>query len=171
MAGILFSTMREIRGRALFLGERLDLREMEKSHRLASNPLLITAGLQGCAVLFRYGALVLFGLSAVEEAALIETLRPSVSGRYEKIESEDVLLILEEEGNQRAEEGRILLHDFSLERLQLVAEVLARSVVLDYYESNVAESFKRIEPLAMNLQRSGRPGSGGKMLLDRKSTL
>ena len=61
--------------------------------------------------------------------------------------------------------GTINLHAFTTERLQLVAEVLAKSVVLDRYEGVVAKSFQRIEPLADTLQRSGRPGSRGRELL------
>jgi required for meiotic nuclear division protein 1 len=47
--------------RALLLGERLDLKGLEAAQRLASNPLLISAGDGQYAALFRYGGVVLFG--------------------------------------------------------------------------------------------------------------
>lgn len=151
--------------RALFLGERIELRSFEKAQRLASNPLVVTAGAQGCAVLFRYGVVVLFGLSAVEEATLLESFATVVVGAHQRLESEEAVVRLDAEGPEGIEEGEVLLRSFSLERLQLVAEALSRSVVLDYYETAVAESFQRIEPLALALQRSGRPGARGRELL------
>jgi hypothetical protein len=41
-----------LKGRALFLGERLDLRALETTHRLAITPLTVSAGERGYAVLF-----------------------------------------------------------------------------------------------------------------------
>jgi uncharacterized Rmd1/YagE family protein len=64
-----FAGQNKIRVRALFLAERLELRDFEKAHCLAKNPLLVTAGSNGCAALFRYGAVVVFGLSAIEETS------------------------------------------------------------------------------------------------------
>ncbi len=165
MNTLLFAGRTQIQGRALFVGERLDLREVEKAQRLASSPLVVTAGLSGCAVLFKYGALVLFGVNAVEETAFLAGIRPYIAGAYEHVETEEVQLLASPDGREGVEDGYIVLAEFSFERLQLVAEGLARSVVLDYYETGVAAIFQRIEPLAKNLQRSGRPGSKGRELL------
>ena len=46
--------------RSRFVGERLNLKTLETAAPLASNPLLVRAGQDGCAVLFRYGVVVLF---------------------------------------------------------------------------------------------------------------
>ncbi len=165
MEAILFAGQKELRVRAMFIGERLELRELEKAHRLATGPLLVTAGSHGCAALFRYGAVVLFGLSAIEEATLAASLRPFIIEPFEQVESEEVTLVADASNREGIEEGRFTLQQFSIERLQLVAAVLAKSVVLDRYEANVAQSFQRIEPLAETLQRSGSPGSKGRELL------
>ena len=63
----LFGGQEKIQVRAMFIAERLDLRDFEKAQCLATKPLLLTAGGSGCAALFRYGAVVLFGLNAIEE--------------------------------------------------------------------------------------------------------
>lgn len=161
----LFADQEKIQVRALFIAERLDLRDLEKAQCLATKPLLLTAGSQGCAALFRYGAVVLFGLNAIEETTLLESLKPFMLEPFEQAVAEEVLLVRDDAGEEGWQSGRITLHAFSIERLQLVAEVLAKSVVMDRYEAAVARSFHRIEPLAAALQRSGRPGSRGRELL------
>jgi len=161
----LFSGEKRIQCRALFVGERLELRDFEKAQRLASNPLALTAGRHGCAVLFRYGVVVLFGLTAVEEVTFLTGLKTFVVNPFEKTENDEVLLVEDLAQAEGVDRGKIILHELSLERLQLVAEVLAKSVVLGHYEANIAESFQRIEPLAEMLQQRGRPGSKGRQLL------
>ena len=53
----------------------------------------------------------------------------------------------------------------STERLQLVADILAKSLVLSHYETRIADLFDRIEPLAATLGEKGRAGASGKVLL------
>jgi uncharacterized Rmd1/YagE family protein len=49
--------------------------------------------------------------------------------------------------------------------LQLVADILAKSLVLSHYETRIAENFDRIEPLAAMLRENGRAGGHSKELL------
>ncbi|RMD71394.1 MAG: RMD1 family protein [Gammaproteobacteria bacterium] len=151
----LFNAKTTIHGRALFVGERIDLRPLEKASKLAIAPLVVAAGQQGCAVLFRYGAVVLFNLSAMEEASFLEHLRPFIHDPLpeEAIETEEVDIHLDPQGQDRVEGGDIYLQNFSYTRLQVVAIILAKSVVLAYYETKVTGVFERIEPLAVALQK------------------
>lgn len=56
--------------------------------------------------------------------------------------------------------GAIVLREASLERFQTVAEILAKSAVLSYYEERVARVFDEVEALASGLQRGARrPGA------------
>ncbi len=165
MEAILFSGQTQIQVRALFIAERLLLKDFEKAQCLAKKPLLLTAGSSGCAALFRYGVVVTFGLTAIEETALLDSLKVYTDETFEQFNAEEVILSTIFEGEEKVEDGTILVHDFCVERLQLVAEVLARSIVLERYETGVTKTFQRIEPLAEALQQSGRPGSKGRDLL------
>jgi uncharacterized Rmd1/YagE family protein len=49
----------------------------------------------------------------------------------------------------------------------VVAGVLAKSVVLAYYEKAVGAAFDQVEPLAEQLKSKGRSGTGNKILLQR----
>lgn len=150
---------------ALFVGESIDLKPLESSERMATSPLVVRAGERGCAVLLRYGAVVLFDLSPVEEAHFLRYLRPLVPEPFAIPETEVVQLKRAAHGEERVEEGVIWLRDFAVERLQTVAIVLAKSVVLGHYEASVSKVFDRVEPLAVTLQRRGRAGRRGKELL------
>ena len=162
----LFSDRETIAVQSCFLGERLDLRALETARRLAELPLTIPAGEDGCAVLFRWGAVVLFNIAPVEEAAFLTHLKSMVRQPFDEPEYEHAELSRGPNGKESIDHnGMILLSEFAVERLQIVAQILAESVVLAYYEERVAEVFDRIEPLAAGLQYKGRSNFSNRELL------
>lgn len=170
MEKLLFENKENIRGRALFLGERLDLKPLEKTDCLGTLPLVVSAGEQGCAVLFRYGAVVLYGLSPVEEASFLTYLKPMVVESLPSPETEEVVLQQDPAGTGRVENGTIWLQSFSVACLQIVADVLAKSVVLARYEVGTGKIFDQIEPFAESLQRTTRDERWAKELLRQLGT-
>lgn len=161
----MFEDQNRIAARALFVGQRIDLRAFESTRRRAISPLLVDAGAHGCAVLFRYGVVVLFGLGASEEVAFLADLKPLVHESLDTTVHEDVTLEIGDDVREGIVGPNIVLREFTPERLQLVADVLAKSVVLEYYESRVARSFDRIEPFANELSAGGQHTTRGKELL------
>lgn len=165
MQKLVFNNKETVNGRAIFLGERLDLKALEKTDYLATLPLVVGAGEQGCAVLFRYGATVLYGLSPVEEASFLTYLSPLVIEPFTSPETEDFELRQDGTSNGRVENGTIWLQTFTIECLQIVADVLAKSVVLAHYEVGTGKIFDQIEPFAESLQRTTRDERWAKELL------
>lgn len=165
MSWELFQGQPRIRVRALYVGHRIDLRSFEKTNRLAPSPLLVTAGANGAAGLFRYGVVVLFNLTPVEEINFLADLRTFVTDPQDKIEVEEIEVVAAPEQPEGIDQAQLYLQEFSTERLQLVADVLAKSVLLAYYEAGITQSFDRIEPLAANLQRTGKGGNEARDLL------
>src|SRR5215831_15647095 len=103
---------RQIIARALLLGERIDVAGLERSDLLSTTPLAFPAGQEGYAVLFRYGAVVLIGLSVVEEDELIRGLNPRVSGPFAHPQDESVLIeITPEREDQIVPGGPISVRD------------------------------------------------------------
>jgi uncharacterized Rmd1/YagE family protein len=148
-----FSGRRSIKARALCLGERIDLRALETGRRLATSPLVVAVGEHGCAALFRYGAVVLFGLDPLEEATFISQIRPLVEEPYVQPQTEDLEAKIEQGKEGIFEDGALHLRRFSVEHIQVVADALAKSVVLAHYEAGVAAAFDLIEPLAADLNK------------------
>lgn len=152
--------------RAWYVGARLDLRALERGETVAMAPLTVTAGEQGYAMLFRYGVVVLINLSPVEEAALLEALTPFISGRFDTPEYEALDIVIDAQRDERMGiEGVLCLHTPSLERLQTIAHILAKSTVLAYNEERVAEGFDRIERLVDAFRRGVRHPAPGRELL------
>lgn len=138
----------------LLLGERLDTRRLEEGVVLATAPLIIRAGQLGHAVLFRYGVVVLFNLAPMEEAIFLSSLGKLVAQPLPVQERESAEVVISHEAEDNVDkQGRIFLTDACPERLQLVAEVLARELVLEHYETRIAKVFDSIEPLAASLAR------------------
>jgi len=155
-----------IRCRAMYLGQRIELKQFRNTQSLANNPLTIHYGHDGVVVLFRYGVAVTFGLSALDENRLQEELMPYIRDPMLEIEEESLELRINENTDGFVEE-RLHLGEISIQHLQLVAGVLAKSVVLAYYEKTVGATFDQVEPLAEQLKRKGRGGTNNKLLLQR----
>lgn len=151
----LFNGKNQILVRALYVGQRLELRSFDHTYSLASAPLMVTAGESGCVVMLRYGVIVLFGLTSMEEANFMEDLRPYIIDPFDQIEFENIVLVEDRNRKECDIQANIALHAFDIPRLQLVGDILAKSVVLAHYERVIASSFDRIEPLASTLQSRG----------------
>lgn len=114
---------------------------------------------------FRFGVVVFFGYTVVEENGRLGTLGDRVSGRFENPEIESLEVRLDPGENERVdEEGILLLNDLGTERLLVIASVLAKSVVLAHYEQCLAPILDRVEVLGEKLQK-GHSGAERAQLL------
>ncbi|WP_343217827.1 RMD1 family protein [Halotia branconii] len=170
MQKLIFNGRDGFRAQALFLGKEINLQRLENYDCLATMPLMVTVGEQGCAVLLDYGAVVLFNLEPVEKTAFLTELSSVVSESFANPETEEVEVHLNVVQSERVKEGKIFLHEFSIERLQIVADILAKSVVLSHYETSIATVFDQIEPFAASLQRENRSRSQSRELLRQLGT-
>ena len=154
------------RVRTFLLGERLDVRRFEPEDSLAITPLAIRIHEGGVAVLFRYGVAVLFAAPREAEEALLRRLAPYVIDPLPELESDETQVKLSPGSDEQTDiSGTIHLNQASTERFQVVADVLAKSLVLSHYELRIAGIFDRTEPLATTLRGSGRVRAGGGALL------
>lgn len=146
--------------RACFLGERLNLRGLPEP-AVTLGPMTLPAGEAGLAVLFRYGAVVLFNLTEAEQKTFLKDLRPRIETPLRRMETEDAQLYVVSKQPEGVTPEGIGIADLALARLQIVAIAFARSAALAYYESAMAGAFDMIEPLARQLEN---PRGGGRRL-------
>src|SRR5262245_35470221 len=111
----LFDT-RVVQIRALLLGGRIASGGAEGWRRLADKPTVVAGRAGGCAMVFRYGAVVLFGIGPDEERELIASL--SVREPLARAETETVELRIDgdRERDPRIEQGVIIVPDDNLQR-------------------------------------------------------
>jgi required for meiotic nuclear division protein 1 len=139
--------------RALLVGQGIDLRSYNPQQVLARDPLTLGLADEGIAVLFRFGVLVMFGGSSAGETALLEELQPYIRTPFEQPQIEVLSLEVIEEVVAHIEKGTLIVPDLAMPRVQVIADILAKSVLLDNYERYVAGVFDRIEPLAERLRK------------------
>ena len=152
--------------RALLLGERIDTAGLERSDVISTTPLAFKVGASGYCVLFRYGVVVLVGLSPLEEDEVLRGLGARITGRFERMEEETAAIEIDPERDEQiAPGGPIVVRELSPPRLIVIADALAKNVALARDEREVSKVFEVIEPFAAELARSGRSGSNRRQML------
>jgi uncharacterized Rmd1/YagE family protein len=165
-AGLPAGTVEVVLVRALLLGERLDTRALERDQPLGVAPLTVEIPGGSVAVLFRYGAVVLFGASTAALDTFVASLMPLVTVALPAPERDDARLLTRPESDQPVDlAGNSFLRKKTTERLQVIADILAKGLVLSHYETRIAGIFDGIEPLAATLREKGRAGARSKELL------
>jgi uncharacterized Rmd1/YagE family protein len=153
---------------AHLLGGSIDIRGLSLDDRLTS-PVVIHLSRGGIAFVFRYGAVVFCNADPEEKSALLASLALRARERLETPETEETSLKVQPEADESgaALSGVISLRDASQERLQIVAHVLAKSIVLAHYEARISSVFDQVEPLAERLMRTGRTPDDTRTLLQK----
>lgn len=151
---------------ALHVGDRINTMGFE-GETLSAVPLAVRVGNAGMAVCcFATAVAVLIGLSSDEEAGFLEKLTPRIGGKLPRFEEETAVVALAREGDDQVQAGGpVQLRDLSPERLLVIADVLAKSVVLAHDEREVTKVFDIIEPFAKELADHGRTRRDRKGLL------
>jgi uncharacterized Rmd1/YagE family protein len=165
MPTLVLEDRRSFTARALLLGLRIDSRSLELDRAIATAPTTLPIREGGLAVVFRFGAVVLVGVSPAAETQFLQSLRPLVHSPYERPDSEEIAIEVDPAAGDAVAPDKVILADHAVERLQIVADVLAKSVLLARYESEILSAFDRVEPIAATLERTGRTGRSSRDLL------
>jgi uncharacterized Rmd1/YagE family protein len=150
-----------ITARAIMLGQRLDTNGLERSDMISSAPLAFRVGEKGFAALFRYGVVVMVGMSPLEEDDFLRMIKPRVTQAISRIEDETALInIAPDMDDQVPPGGPVRVKNLAPERLLTIADALAKSVALAHDEKAVSAVFDVIDPLASALALTGKtPGN------------
>ena len=159
---------KEINVRALQLGERIEVKGLERDDAFSSSPLAFRTARDGMAVLFKSGAAVFIGMTPVEEEELIRGLQPRIVAPLAERETESVrLLVKPDDEDLVPSAGALQIKAADRDRLLLVAEAMAMSVALAYDERRIAVAFERIDAVARTLQERRLPASPQGSLLEQ----
>jgi uncharacterized Rmd1/YagE family protein len=162
----LFAGSKALRASAWFVGERIDVRALDRGDVQARVPLTLRAGEGGLAIVFRYGVVVFFEMQAEEQRAFLDQIAPQVTGAFEERQSEHADLVIDPSGEEHVDaDGAVHLRATAVECLQVVAEVLAKSAVLSHYEARVADLLGRVESHAERLKRGTERGFSARALM------
>jgi uncharacterized Rmd1/YagE family protein len=160
--------VQEMTARALLLGEGLDVKGLERQDAFSTNPLAFKTSSNGTAMLFKFGAVVFFNMTPIEEDELVFGLTRRVIQPLEEREVETArLAIAPEEDPLLTSSGAIRLRSAEPNQLLLVGEALAVSVALAYDERRIAAAFEKIEPIAASLIKRRLPSGPRSGMLEQ----
>src|ERR1700730_8946339 len=110
-------TVEVVPGRALLWGERFDPRALEQDKPIGIAPLTVEFAGGDIAVLFRYGAIVLFGMTTATMDSFVASLKPLIAGVFPVPEREEVRLLVRPDIDQQVDpSGNIILNEKTTER-------------------------------------------------------
>jgi uncharacterized Rmd1/YagE family protein len=160
------SAPQRITAKGILLGERIQTTGLDGYEILSTVPLAFRAGKNGVVALFRYGVAVFVGLTAIEEKDVIRQLDGRIVGPAKQREEETALIeIATDKDDQITPDSMILIKSLATERVLLIADALATTVMLAHDEKRVSAVFDVIEPLARELAEHGRTPGGRRAIL------
>ena len=145
---------KEFKAESFLVGERIELRGLELPERVGTDPLTVGIA-EGLAVIFRYGVVTFFDVPADEISVFLGRLKDHIVGPLREPETETIVVHISPAGRETMVDNTLCLHDRSVERCQVVSDVLSKSLVLAMHESRVGENFQSLEPVARDLQQTG----------------
>jgi uncharacterized Rmd1/YagE family protein len=154
------------RARALLLGDRINTANIDRVQVICPAPLTYRCGHDGFVTLFRYGVAVLIGLTPTQEDEVLRDLRPRVNRPVDTPEEETAFVEIDAaRDDQILPGGPITLKVLTPEHLIVVADALAKSVVLARDERDVSGVLDLIEPFARQLAEKGGTTGGRRAIL------
>lgn len=145
-----------ITARAMLFGHSIEPRRIAQMKILSRDPTTIALQENTFVVLFRFGVAVFFNAHTDAEAAFLNELQPYVSIPMQQPHSEMLTIQVDPDMEERIDNECFIIHDMTVPRLQVVADILAKTVFLDDCEQKIARAFDRIEPLAERMHSTGR---------------
>lgn len=151
--------------RAMLLGERLDHRRLVVDAGGTTDPIQLARPDGLIAFVFRWGAVVTVGAAPEQEIALRAELAARVSHPLANPEEESARIQggAAEDGVDVG--GLVSLKDFSIPRLAVVADALAKSAALSQQETILAQTLDGMEPVVTGLRGHGRMTVSSRALL------
>lgn len=154
--------------RAIEVGDRIETTRLERLDLTSDNPVAFEEGDSGFVVVFRFGVVVMFGLSPLEEERVLSGLKDRIGRPRAKREEETVTLVTPSERDDHVSAGgTIHIKVFSPERAIVIADALAKSVALASDEREVAVALDNLDPVARQLAETGALPSQRKPLLKK----
>lgn len=155
---------RSIQVRAVAVGDRIDTLGLERPETFSTAPLAFRVG-GGRVALYRFGVVVLAGLTAQEEAELLAGIQGRVTDKRGAAAEEDTIVVNVGNGDDKVSSGVVNVQKFGDERFIVVADTLAKSVGLARNEHSVDAVFEAVEPFAADMAAAGRTPSDRKAVL------
>lgn len=133
-----------MRVQAIHLGQKIDVRRFQAKAKYETivtkdpNLYFYSIGKEKYFVLFRYGVGVFWNFDDEEVKGYVKEILPFVQSPIEgAINNESIEAFVKKKGKNLVEDGEVYVSDLNHDIVKLVSVVLARSVILDFFEQQV----------------------------------
>lgn len=127
--------------------------------RVEKDRLIASWGDGRWALAYDFGALVFVGVSASDQVTFVHALTRKLGAEPHAPLTESFLIQVEAGATQEVRFDRVVVGELSLGVVEIVAEMIAQSVAMDYYAQDVAEIEEATDRIADELRIAGRvPG-------------
>lgn len=134
-------------------------------HKMRAHAGFVTLSVPGgLAVVFRIGVVVFFNIERSEQIKLKEQLGEYLVNPYSNPETETLNINIDGT-KDGVVNGAVVLSNLTIDKLIVIADVLAKSEVIDYCEQNITDSVNSLQPLTTALVEHGKPGKNTRELL------
>ncbi|MDB4970439.1 MAG: hypothetical protein JWN44_6128 [Myxococcales bacterium] len=127
--------------------------------RVEKDRLLATMGADRWALAYDFGSLVFVNVSPAESTRLVDAVAAKLTGEPHPPLTESFTIEVQPDKPMEVRFDRVILPELTLGAVEIVAEVMAQSVAMDYYSDDVDEIEKETDRIAAELRSAGRvPG-------------
>lgn len=122
----------------------------------SSTKLVYQEGASGYIFIYRFGSIVFFNVNPARQTEIIEKIKAIIGVKDFFITSEELLIDVEKNHKNEVFFEKVNLDAVTLERLDVLALVLAQSTALEYFELKVDELMRTSGRITWNLKSKGR---------------
>lgn len=141
-----------------------DILRLKEVDRLFSQPvvsrsstkLVYQEGQTGYIFIYRFGSIVFFNVNPARQTEIIEKIKAIIGVKDYIITTEELQLDIEKNRKNEVLFEKVMLDGVTLERLEVLALILAQSTALEYIELKVDELLKTGSKITLNLKSKGR---------------
>jgi uncharacterized Rmd1/YagE family protein len=149
---------------AMSVSEKIRTKGIEIGERTSHLPLSFKLGENQWVVIFRFGVVVTVGLGEKERQDILSELEKFIDEPSSVNETES--LFIQTDADEDKFEGEFIkVQELTRQHVLMMADILAKSVMLGRYESAMSEVFQKIEPLAVRLKSGNSRTQSGKNLI------
>ncbi|MCS5712626.1 RMD1 family protein [Candidatus Berkiella aquae] len=145
---------------AVLIGNEINLKALTNkgaSSRKESS-VLIRLAEQSAALIYSFGAIVFFNATTSATVELISRCQRFASHLISTPETEQFSVIIQPDQPEGIVRNKVSIKRISKAHLEIIADALAKSVVIEYHENRIGSIFDKIEPIAKSLKERGKLG-------------
>lgn len=153
---------------ARYLGTSINIRELKKRKQLEhfdQDVLIKKIEGEKLFVVFKYGVVVCWQLSEREKKREIENIMDLVEDKSSWKEEETEIITIGNSAKNTLSKGRIYLKNSGIEEKVLVSSVIAKSLVIDFYEQALGKTIPTLEETISSLEKTGKLRMSTKSLI------